>query len=253
GAPGSGKSSLVRAGLLPALFGGVMTKAGSLWNTALLRPGGSPIRNLAAALLTTELWKEAARPAQLELETPLGRSGLGLIEAVRQARMPDNENLLIVVDQFEELFRFGHSQPERSTRDEAAAFVNLLLEAVRQEQVSVFVVLTMRSDFFGDCSQLEPLAEAINKGESLVPRLTRDQKKQAIEGPVKVSGAAISPRLVQRLLGDLGEDPDQLPIMQHALMRTWDHWCADHAPDEPLDLSHYEGVGGLREALSCAP
>jgi WD40 repeat protein/tetratricopeptide (TPR) repeat protein len=250
GASGSGKSSLVRAGLLPALFGGIMTRAGSHWHTAILRPGGSPVHNLGAALLDTELWADALRPTPLDLETTLWRSGLGLVEAVRQARLPHNENLLVVVDQFEELFRFGQSQAERSTRDEAAAFVNLLLEAARQEDASIYVVLTMRSDFFGDCSQFEDLAEAINKGEYLVPRLTRDQKKQAIEGPIKVGGASIAPRLVQRLLGDVGDDPDQLPIMQHALMRTWEHWTTDHAQDEPLDLRHYEGIGGMREALS---
>src|SRR5262245_8755933 len=250
GASGSGKSSLVRAGLLPALFGGVMTAVGSHWNIAILRPGGRPMANLAAALLTTELWAEGRSPAPLELETALNRSGLGLVEAVRQARRPQNENLLLVVDQFEELFRFSASQSERSTRDEAAAFVSLLLEAARQDQVSIYVVLTMRSDFFGDCSQFEDLAEAINQGEYLVPRLTREQKKQAIEGPIKVGGGRIAPRLLQRLLNDVGDDPDQLPILQHALMRTWDRWTADHAADEPLDLRHYEGIGGMREALS---
>src|SRR5437667_9481659 len=88
GASGSGKSSLVRAGLIPALFGGVMTKAGSHWNTAIMRPGGSPIANLAGALLSTEPWTGSKRPSQLELETTLVRSGLGLVEAVRQPRMP---------------------------------------------------------------------------------------------------------------------------------------------------------------------
>src|SRR2546429_8375705 len=63
GASGSGKSSLVRAGLLPALFGGVMTKAGSHWNIAIFRPGGSPLANLAEALLSTELWGPDSRPA----------------------------------------------------------------------------------------------------------------------------------------------------------------------------------------------
>src|SRR5215831_10669324 len=76
GASGSGKSSLVRAGLLPALYGGVMTRAGSHWHTAILRPGGSPVRNLAAALLGTELWPDTIRPTPLELETTLWRSGL---------------------------------------------------------------------------------------------------------------------------------------------------------------------------------
>ncbi len=224
GASGGGKSSLVRAGLLPALFGGLMIGAGSHWNIALLRPGGSPIQALAGALRESDLWPDTEPPSTLDLETTLTRSGLGLIEAVRQARMPANENLLVVVDQFEELFRFNQSQSERATRSEAAAFVRLLLEATRQNEHSIYVVLTMRSDFFGDCAQFEELAEAINKGEYLVPWLSRDQKKQAIEGPIKVGGGAIAPRLMQRLLSDVGDDPDQLPILQHALMRSWDHW-----------------------------
>jgi hypothetical protein len=224
GASGSGKSSLVRAGLLPALYGGVMTKAGSNWHIAVMRPGGHAITNLAEALFETDLLDNEVCEdlTELDIEAMLIRSGLGLIEVARQLGLQQNENLLIVVDQFEELFRFNSSQSDRSSRDEAAAFVKMLVEAGMQQELSIYVVLTMRSDFFGDCSQFEELAEAVNKGEYLVPRLNRENKKTAIEGPVRVGGGDISPRLVQRLLNDLGDDPDQLPIMQHALMRTWD-------------------------------
>jgi hypothetical protein len=224
GASGSGKSSLVRAGLLPALYGGVMTKAGSNWHIAVMRPGGHAITNLAEALFETDLLDNEVCEdlTELDIEAILIRSGLGLIEVARQLGLQQNENLLIVVDQFEELFRFNSSQSDRSSRDEAAAFVKMLVEAGMQQELSIYVVLTMRSDFFGDCSQFEELAEGVNKGEYLVPRLNRENKKTAIEGPVRVGGGDISPRLVQRLLNDLGDDPDQLPIMQHALMRTWD-------------------------------
>ncbi len=252
GASGSGKSSLVRAGLLPALYGGVMTRAGSNWHIAVMRPGGRAITNLAEALFETDLLDNEVCEdlTELDIEATLIRSGLGLIEAARQLGLKQNENMLIVVDQFEELFRFNSSQSDRGSRDEAAAFVKMLVEAARQQDLSIYVVLTMRSDFFGDCSQFEELAEAVNKGEYLVPRLNRENKKTAIEGPVRVGGGDISPRLVQRLLNDLGDDPDQLPIMQHALMRTWDCWLDDHAEGEPLDLRHYESTGGMDEALS---
>jgi WD40 repeat protein len=81
--------------------------------------------------------------------------------------------------------------------------------------------------------------------------MTRDQKRRAIEGPVAVGGANVSPRLVQQLLNDLGDNPDQLPILQHALMRTWSYW-AQHKDyeDEVLDLKHYEAIGTMSEALS---
>ena len=156
GSSGSGKSSLVRAGLLPALYGGVMTKAGSHWHVGVMRPGSNPLANLAGALFETELMDNEGCEdlTELDLEATLIRSGLGLIEAARQSGLKKNENLLIVVDQFEELFRFS----ERGTRDEAAAFIKLLVEATRQEDFSIYVVLTMRSDFFGDCSKFEELA-----------------------------------------------------------------------------------------------
>lgn len=250
GASGGGKSSLVRAGLLPALFGGVMLGAGSFWHVALLRPGGSPIRALAEALRQTELWPAAEGPSSLEIETALARSGRGLIEALRHARLPSTENLLVVVDQFEELFRFRARPSGGRAQGEAAAFVSLLLEAAQQTEQSIYVVLTMRSDYFGDCAQFDELPEAINRGEYLVPRLTRDQKKQAIEGPIRVGGSSITPRLMQRLLTDVGDDPDQLPVLQHALMRTWNEWLDDHAPGGPLDLRHYDAIGGMRGALS---
>jgi hypothetical protein len=95
--------------------------------------------------------------------------------------------------------------------------------------VPVYVVITMRSDFIGNCTEFEGLTEAINEGQYLVPRMTRDERRSAIVGPVAVGGAEITPRLVLRLLNDVGDDPDQLPILQHALMRTWDYWEAHHA------------------------
>ena len=109
GTSGSGKSSLVRAGLLPALLGGFMTAAGSDWRIAVMRPGNDPIGNLAQALNAPGVFgSEFAENAAIQTavtEATLRRGGLGLVDAVRQTLMPESENLLVVVDQFEEIFR----------------------------------------------------------------------------------------------------------------------------------------------------
>jgi WD40 repeat protein len=251
GTSGSGKSSLVRAGMLPALYGGLMSKAGSRWRIAVFRPGNAPIRNLAEAL--NAVFDRGGEPTKVYLsltETALRRGAVGLIEAVQEMRMPARDNLLLVVDQFEELFRFKQAAQTIDSVDEAAAFVKLLLEAGKQYAIAIYVVLTMRSDYLGDCAQFRDLPEAINDGQYLIPRMTRDQRRQAIAGPVAVGGAKMTPRLVNRLLNDVGDNPDQLPILQHALMRTWDYWALHHKNHEPIDLPHYEAIGGMEKALS---
>ena len=175
---------------------------------------------------------------------------MGLVECIRQARIPAHENILIIADQFEELFRFKNSRQLRESHDDAIAFVKLLLNAVSQQQIPIYVVITMRSDFIGNCTEFEGLTEAINDGQYLVPRMDREERRSAITGPVAVGGAEISPRLILRLLNDVGDDPDQLPILQHAMMRTWEYWQENHAEGEPIDLNHYEAIGTMAEALS---
>ncbi len=252
GTSGSGKSSLVRAGLLPALHGGFMLRAGSNWSVAIFRPGSNPIGHLAQALSRDAISSNDNVDEAIRLsimEASLRRSALGLIDVVRQARMNPQDNLLIVVDQFEELFRV-RAKAGATGSDDAAAFVKLLLEATCQSELPIYVLITMRSDFLGDCSQFRDLPEAINDGQYLIPRMTRDQRREAITGPAAVGGAQIAPRLVNRLLNDVGDNPDQLPLLQHALMRMWQQWEKDADQAAPLDLSHYETIGGLNEAIS---
>jgi flagellar biosynthesis GTPase FlhF/energy-coupling factor transporter ATP-binding protein EcfA2 len=253
GTSGSGKSSLVRAGLLPSLHGGFMISAGSSWRVTIFRPGGNPIGALATALNSEDsLLPRGTADAAIQrsiTEATLRRSSSGLADVVKQARIPAHENLLVVVDQFEEVFRYKKTDDAPRPEDDAAAFVKLLLEATRQRDVPVYVIITMRSDFLGDCSQFRDLPEAINEGQYLIPRMTRDQRREAITGPIAVGGATVTPRLVNRLLNDVGDNPDQLPILQHALMRTWQQWArGDHAA--PIDTTDYESIGGMREALS---
>ncbi len=256
GSSGSGKSSLVRAGLLPDLQSGMMAGGSTQWRIALFRPAGNPIYNLAAALCQPDVLKPAREASDdpfmdiAFMTATLQRSALGIVEAHRQAGIPQGANLLIVVDQFEELFRFKKGASLANAADQAAAFVKLLLAAADEPDAPIYVAITMRSDYIGDSAQFRDLPEAINTGQYLIPRMTRDERYEAIAGPAAVGGAQLTPQLMQRLLNDVGDNPDQLPILQHALMRTWDHWHSHDAGKRLIDISNYEAIGGMTRALS---
>ena len=243
GVSGSGKSSLVRAGLIPALERGGVWEAGRRWRRVVTQPAGAPFESL-----TTDLEKAGLDGSRLR------ESSQSLTQIARQ--LPPDETLLVVVDQFEELFRYKSTatttEGTRLTRDreasEAAEFVQLLLEASRQHP-PVYIVITMRSDYLGDCAEFRDLPETLNECQYLIPRMTRQQRQEAIELPLGRVG--IAPSLVQRLLNDAGDEPDQLPILQHSLMRTWNQWRAsDPQQTRPIQLSDYESIGGFEEALN---
>ena len=137
----------MRAGLLPALHGGTLTGAGSCWEVLLLRPGGDPIANLASNLLEADLYDSEDDESLPRVKATLTRSRMGLVEAVRQSDLPADTNLLVVVDQFEELFRFRDSGV--SGQEGATAFVKLLLEAANQQEQPIYIAITMRSDYLG--------------------------------------------------------------------------------------------------------
>jgi hypothetical protein len=254
GSSGSGKSSLVKSGLLPAIYSGFLS-VGRNWRVAVFRPGDDPIGNI-----TKELAKQGVLnnditdsnvPVEVIIESTLRRSTSGLIQAYQQAHFTTPENLLIVIDQFEELFRYSrYERQKNSGKSDAMQFVNLLLTATRQSICPVYVLITMRSDFIGDCAEFRGLPEAINEGQYLVPRMTRDEIREAIKGPIAVGNANITQRLITRLLNDVGNDLDQLPILQHAMMRTWDAWENKNLPDTPIDIDDYEKIGGMKTALS---
>jgi signal transduction histidine kinase/PAS domain-containing protein len=258
GASGCGKSSLVRAGLIPALMTGLMVSGGARWVVSTMRPGDQPMRNLARALIDEGVvGGSAAAVEQMPefLMAALRRGPLGLAEILRDAPPPGRKRLLLLIDQFEEIFRFRRE----GGADESDAFVELLLASARYGGIPIYVVLTMRSDYLGDCNLFAGLPEALNDSQFLTPRLTRDQRREAIEAPALVFDGKVEPELVNRLLNDMDVGPDQLPLMQHALMRLWSRACSavaprtDEAPGPPgvvLTLADYEEMGGLKLALS---
>jgi WD40 repeat protein len=252
GASGSGKSSLMYCGLVPILHGGFITEAGSDWQMITTRPGNDPIGNLATSIARAGAQnKQDSSEKDIQITgAVLRRSSKGLIEALKQQVYNGSSNILLMVDQFEELFRYKKSRRDAVTFNESEAFVKLLVEVVRQSEVPVYTILTMRSDFIGECSQFQELTSLINDSNYLIPQMTRDDFKDAVTGPVAVGGATIDPNLVQQLLNDVGDNPDQLPILQHALMRTWEYWVLQKDLERPISISDYEAVGTMEKALS---
>ena len=145
-----------------------------------MRPGGSPMAHLAQSLCDAGLY-DARRPRRLATFRPRWSQPQWLIEAVRQSKVAAGAQLLLVVDQFRGTLPVQPDQ--RGQPGESVQFVNLLLHATQQADQNVFIVLTMRSDFLGECSGFLGLAEAVNDGEFLIPKMTRDQIQEAIQAP----------------------------------------------------------------------
>lgn len=253
GASGSGKSSLIYCGLIPALYGGFITEAGSKWRIITTRPGNSPVENLAEAIAGSDKSSKSDEEIEIEkqiLYTILRRSSFGLVNAVRQVKLAKGENILLILDQFEELFRFKESRKDITAVNETEAYIKMLVNAIRQKDQPIYVVLTMRSDFIGECSQFQELTKLINKSNFLIPQMTRDDFREAITGPLYVGGAEIDPQLLQHLLNAIEDKNDQLPVLQHVMMRTWEFWTRNNEPTAPLRIRDYEVAGRIENALS---
>ena len=258
GASGSGKSSLVKVGLIEALERGDMQAAGRKWRIVQFKPQGKPMHELARALLG-----DSASAQQIELMIAFLRRGpRSLLEWCESGQLKPHENLLIFVDQFEELFRYR----TYAGREEAEAFVALLLHTKETSRLPVYVTLTMRSEFLGACALIDDLAEAMNDGQFLTPQMTRDQCRAAIIGPARIAEFDVEEGLVNRLLNDLAtysasdeqlvqetndgstfsdvssqsarfaRRADQLPLLQHALNGLY-NWARSQSPTAGLSSS----------------
>lgn len=260
GASGEGKSSLIYAGLIPNARAGFFKAKYSNWIVADFRPERSPIRNMSDALAKTFDKKTSS------IETELRRGYSSLVdlytnsvfyidEAVEQwQQMGETEkkerkrnaaNLMILVDQFEEFFTNPENFYNEAPSQDSQIVVNLILETARiaiKRNIPVYIVCTMRSDYIGQCSAFRGLPEYIGFSQFFVPRLKRKDLKQVIEEPAILSGNRISQRLIERVVYDIADGVDQLPILQHALSQVW--LAADKGQQE-MDLIHYAKVGGM--------
>ena len=212
GDSGSGKSSLIRAGVLPRLLQD-QARGGARWRTCIALPRGGPLRNLAQALAALDgRGDDAQRVLDLRRALNLGRhTPAGLAEAMLSG--PD-DHLCVLIDQFEELFEHAR-QPGGEA--EARGLTDALVALAESPPRGLYVALTMRSEYLGNCARFPGLAEAVNQRQYLLPPMVTADLLRAIREPATLFDGEVEAALAERLAADaLGIDG--LPLLQHALM-----------------------------------
>ena len=237
GPSGSGKSSIIFAGLVPAL------RNEGKWMLANFRPGSEPFRALAAALLPlyeTDLSQTDRLIESRKLATALGQGKLLLADIISQIQeqQPIDGQLLLMADQFEELYTLC-SDPE--TRH---LFLDMLLAGL-SDQKSLTVLLSLRADFLSQALDYRPFADRLQDADVKLGPMTRDELQAAIEQPAQAQNVAFEPGLVQRILDDVDQEPGYLPLLEFALTELWDQQVNGY-----LTHTAYETVGQVTGALT---
>jgi DNA-binding SARP family transcriptional activator/WD40 repeat protein len=230
GPSGSGKSSVVRAGLIPALRAGVLADSRD-WLVTDMFPGSYPFEELEAALSRVAVRTPAGMLSELSQPN-------GLLRVSKQILPGDDSTLLIVIDQFEELFSTVRSEETRRL------FLENLISVAADERSRVRVMTTIRADFLDRPLAYADFAEAIAEGIVTVGPPTRDGLAQAVSAPARIVGLDLEPGLVSRIISDVEGEPGMLPLLQYALTEMF-----AHRERSTLTIAGYEATGGVAGAL----
>jgi WD40 repeat protein len=233
GASGSGKSSVVQAGIIPALR---WHKKSIDWQIHILTPTAHPLESLATSL-TRETSSVAATASLMD---DMGRDPRSLqIFSKRKLGSKNGSHLLLVVDQFEELFALCRSEEERT------AFISNLLMAAAESDGPVIILIALRADFYAHCANYIQLREALAKNQEYIGAMSDDELRRAIEEPAHRGRWEFEAGLVDLLLHDIGHEPGALPLLSHALLETW-----QRRRGRVMTLSGYTSSGGVRGAIA---
>lgn len=249
GASGSGKSSLVLSGVIPSLLQ-ENEKGKKIWSYIVIRPALNPIDNLAGELSALSAGAAFTYMPTANVAASLHNRSEGIIDIVNKIRKNLRQQIVIVIDQFEEIFRYSPASTRGYIGDEATDFIDLLVNAAQQPDQGLYLILTLRSEYVSECSRFHSLTNLLNSGSYLLPQLTRETLGTVIEEPVKISGATIDRGLVRTIISDLGDKSGQLPVLQHLLMRLWSQWSKCGDLSRSLSMADYEAIGRMKGAIS---
>jgi len=239
GPSGSGKSSLVRAGLVPALRRGDLPGS-EKWPLCVFRPGHRPLESLAVVLIQlVGPSNDPTAPARLMDTLATDQRQLHLTTRLALADAPPDRAIALVVDQFEEIFTLCRDEEQR------VAFIDNLLYASAIEGGRGVVVLTVRADFYGKCAVYPDLAARITDHQMLVSPMVEEELRQAIERPAQLVGLEFERGLVETLLRDVQAEPGALPLLQHALLELW-----ERREGRRLTFAAYCEIGGIQSAIA---
>lgn len=234
GASGSGKSSVVRAGLLYQLKLGRRLSRSEQWQIRILQPGKHPLQSLALAFVDAGL-SEIEQASQLAKAEKLIATGANGVK--RLIKVSNAPRVLLVIDQFEEVFTLCQDDSERKH------FFECLIGAVLTGNSKFCLVIAMRADFLGKCAEQDysGLARQIQQNLVTVTPMTRDELKQAIIEPAKLVGLQVEPELVEEILADVEGSPGSLPLLEYTLKELWQQ--------QKLTLAGYTHLGGVKGTL----
>ncbi len=234
GASGSGKSSLARAGLVPRLRNSALPGSGD-WEVLLFTPGAHPLAELASRLGALAGLSAASILRDLEADPRT----LDLTVSQALADRPASARVLVVADQFEELFTLCRDDGERQR------FIDALLAAIGVPGGRTMAILAMRADFYGEAARYPGLAGALELSHALLGPMTEDDLRLVIERPAAATGLRLDPGLSDLILRDVGDEPGGLPLLSHALLETW-----KRRDGRTLTAAGYMAAGGVRGAIA---
>ncbi len=241
GSSGSGKSSVVRAGLIPSL----RRSAGTVWEVVILVPGQHPLHALIGALLPllepdmTEMDRLVEVNKQAE---HLRTDDLHLHQVIKRVveKQQGTDRLLLVIDQWEELYTYAKDEEAEKV---SARFVDELLTTT--ETAPLTVVLTLRADFYGEALAHRGLSDQLQAAQVNLGPMTREELERAVTAPAEKVGLSFDPGLVDRLLDDVGEEPGNLPLLEYALKELWSARRGSH-----LLYKAYKSMRGVKGAIA---
>ena len=234
GASGSGKSSLLRAGVVPGLWAGVLPGSKD-WLVRIMTPGREPLEELAMRVSLIHGVASGSLLADLRSDTR------GLALAIRQALLdaPRDVRVVLVVDQLEEVFTQSRNDEERRL------FLDALVSAVAEADGRVAVIVAVRADFYGRFAAYPGFGAAVRDNQVLVGQMSESELRRAIEQPAFAAGLAVEPGLAEVMIQDLAGEPGALPLLSHALLETW-----KRRRGRTLTIAGYLESGGVREAIA---
>jgi energy-coupling factor transporter ATP-binding protein EcfA2 len=263
GASGDGKSSLTYAGLIPNARAGFFKAKFNNWRIADFRPERTPLENLSQTL------SKALQISLTEVEQAVKAGFSSLVNLYKKSKWHvdylsdewlladetkkrsikrQGANVLILVDQFEEFFTNQENFTNGIPSVESQLVMNVLLETAKiahSQDLPIYVVCTMRSDYIGQCAAFRGLPEMIGFSQFFVPRLKRKEIQQVITEPAKLAGCQITTRLSETLINELGSGFDQLPVLQHALNQLWQLSYGANGNGKEMDLLSLAKLGGI--------
>jgi WD40 repeat protein len=229
GPSGSGKSSLVRAGLVPALRAGALANSDT-WLVRILTPGEHPLEELAMRIASVA--RMSSRSVLDDLRADPARSDLAIGQAL--ANEQQTARLVLVVDQFEEVFSSCRDDDERN------AFLQALAAAARR----ALVVVCVRGDFYGRLAEYRTLAALVQDNHLLVGPMSEDELERAVDAPAEQARLEVEPALTKQVVGEVLGQSGALPLLSHALLQTW-----ERREGRTLTLAGYKKSGGVRGAI----